>query len=319
MATEELIWSQIERGFESNRLAHAWLIVGDPRENARRMALRMATLVLGEGGDEERKNRVQQLVHEEHHPDLITQEPQSKSRRITTEEIRDLNNRIHETSYEGGWKVALLYHADRLMANAANAFLKTLEEPPDQTLILLLTDSPQAMINTITSRCQRIILSEKLADQSDPVWYARMDKLLLEGWPRTMADSMKLAAGIQAVLDEEEKRVEKLESDKSGDEVDKDAMAARISSRLRLLRTDILNYLQDWYRDVMVCAGGCSPDHWRHPDRTEWIQQEAARLELRGAEVCLERIWDMQRMMERNVPPYNAALSSLRPTRASAE
>ena len=62
------------------------------------------------------------------------------------------------TAFSGGWKVGVVVGADRLEAEAANAFLKTLEEPPGKTLFLLLTDQPDAVLPTIVSRAQRIDL-----------------------------------------------------------------------------------------------------------------------------------------------------------------
>ena len=62
------------------------------------------------------------------------------------------------TSFSGGWKVGVIYGADRLRAESANAFLKSLEEPPPKTMYLLLTDQPDAILPTIVSRTQRIDL-----------------------------------------------------------------------------------------------------------------------------------------------------------------
>jgi DNA polymerase-3 subunit delta' len=62
------------------------------------------------------------------------------------------------TSFSGGWKVAVIYGADRMREEAANAFLKTLEEPPAKTMFLLLTDAPEGILPTIASRSQRIDL-----------------------------------------------------------------------------------------------------------------------------------------------------------------
>lgn len=314
MSSEEYIWNQLERSFVSGRLAHAWMIVGDPLTHAREMALRMATMVMSEGQNEEGVTRTRTLVDSEHHPDLISIEPHSKSRRIRTDEIRTLNGRIYQTSFEGGWKVAMIYHADRLMDNAANAFLKTLEEPPDRTLILLLTQSPHSVLTTIISRCQRIILSEELAEQGGAVWIPQLEQVLQNGWPADIAQSMIWASTIQDILSVEEKRIGSLAKKNAAEEVEKDALAARISSQLRLLRTDIIEFILSWYRDVLLCATGCPEDELHHALKAAILKTEAARLSEVGAQECLERLWDMQKKMERNVPVYAAALSCFRPT-----
>ena len=73
------------------------------------------------------------------------------------------------TAFSGGWKVGVIRRADRLGIEAANAFLKSLEEPTPKTLYLMLTDQPDAILPTIVSRSQRIDLplSEGLLDEED--------------------------------------------------------------------------------------------------------------------------------------------------------
>ncbi len=93
------------------------------------------------------------------HPDIAVLEPEGKSRTI---HIKSMRERIVEplqvTAFSGGWKVGIIVGADRMELAAANAFLKTLEEPPPQTLLLLLTDNPDVILPTIVSRTQRIDL-----------------------------------------------------------------------------------------------------------------------------------------------------------------
>ncbi len=104
------------------------------------------------------------------HPDLAVLEPEGRSRTI---HIKSMRERIVEpmaaSSYSGGWKAGIIVGADRMEAAAANAFLKTLEEPPQRTLFLLLSDAPGAILPTILSRTQRIDLplSEGLLEGDD--------------------------------------------------------------------------------------------------------------------------------------------------------
>ena len=313
MAQLELIWSQIERSFEAGRLAHAWMVVGNPGGNAGVLARRMAAMVLSEGQDEKGRARVEHLATEGTHPDLCFVEPHSKSRRITTDEIRELNLLLHATSYEGGWKVAIIRSADRLMPNAANAFLKTLEEPPPRTLILLLTDSPQTMLNTIVSRCQRLILSEDLAEMGDPVWSEHLTVLLENGWPVDASESLALASAVSGILGEQEAEITKRVKSEQDDMVTKEELTARIASQLVETRADMIEFMIHWYRDVLVQAHqageGCL--HFAH--KQEDTQREAERIESNGSQQCLGRLWDLQTALERNVPVDGALLNALRP------
>jgi DNA polymerase-3 subunit delta' len=84
--------------------------------------------------------------------------PESKSRRITVDQIRDMEREIHMTSGPSGNKFGVIVDAERLNAQAQNAFLRTLEEPPPGTLFLLLSHQPQQLLTTILSRVIEIAL-----------------------------------------------------------------------------------------------------------------------------------------------------------------
>ena len=75
---------------------------------------------------------------------------------IVVDQIRQLSARLAMSSQFGGWQIATIDPADAMNAAAANALLKTLEEPTAQTMLLLLADAPWRLPQTIRSRCQRI-------------------------------------------------------------------------------------------------------------------------------------------------------------------
>lgn len=82
--------------------------------------------------------------------------PEKPSKEIGIAQIRDLANMVNQTSHRGGQRVVVIYPAHKLNTNAANALLKTLEEPPANTLFLLLAHDVRQILPTIVSRCQRI-------------------------------------------------------------------------------------------------------------------------------------------------------------------
>lgn len=135
------------RALEEGRLGHAYLISGDSGSGPDEFANEFAGLFLGDGA-----------VRVENNPDFHAISPESKSRRILTEQIRSLEEAIHRTPEKGFRKVAVIRDADRMMPQAANAFLKTLEEPPAGSLLLLTTSLPEALLETIRSRCLAVVL-----------------------------------------------------------------------------------------------------------------------------------------------------------------
>src|SRR5438105_15566800 len=134
----------LRRAHEQNRLAHAYLISGSPGSGKRLLAAELANLV---NGTEARD------VFSASARELSVAEPESKSRRIVIEQVRALEHALQMRATAGRRKVAIIAEADRLQPHAANAFLKTLEEPPKDSLLLLLSALPEALPETILSRC----------------------------------------------------------------------------------------------------------------------------------------------------------------------
>lgn len=92
------------------------------------------------------------------HPDLMVLQPIEDSRQIRIEQVRELSEELALTAHQGAYKVAIITPADTLNRFAANALLKTLEEPPPRTLLMLVVTQPSRLPATILSRCQRVRL-----------------------------------------------------------------------------------------------------------------------------------------------------------------
>lgn len=146
----ETAFSYLSRAHEQSRLAHAYLISGGPGSGKRALAARLAHMVNGLAEEE---------VFAAGMGRIYVAEPESKSRRIVIEQIRNLEHSLQMRAEEGRRKVAIVCDADRLQPQAANAFLKTLEEPPNDSLLLLLSTLPEALPDTVISRCIPIPLA----------------------------------------------------------------------------------------------------------------------------------------------------------------
>ena len=148
--TVEEAFSLVARAIDAGRPARGYLIAGDVRGNCQEL-VRLILLKLFPGEAEQ--------VTAGSHPDVVVLEPEGKSRIITVDSMRErIVAPMATTSFSGGWKVGVVCGADRMRAEAANAFLKSLEEPTPRTMYLLLTDQPDAILPTIVSRSQRIDL-----------------------------------------------------------------------------------------------------------------------------------------------------------------
>ena len=148
----------LSRAHENGRLAHAYLISGAPGSGKRGLASDLSSLVTGATSTD---------VFASQPPGVYLAEPESRSRRIVIDQVRALEHALQMRTSGGHRKVAIVAEADRLQPQAANAFLKTLEEPPNDSLLLLLSSMPEVLPDTILSRCIALPLTaEERADPS---------------------------------------------------------------------------------------------------------------------------------------------------------
>jgi DNA polymerase-3 subunit delta' len=234
------------------------------------------------------------------HADTVWIEPEKKSRVISIDQIRAASLVLNQTSYEGGWKAAVLTEANRMTEAAANAFLKTLEEPPPRCLLLLVTDSPQALLATIQSRCQRVTVGAGDGDGvPSPVAAAMLDWLRQR--ERGAAPALQ-AAWISGILGEVRDGAEKIEKERADELVDDETLKARIQSRVVEARLEVLRMLYRWERDLVAVAAGAAPDALEFPAEREHLVRQAAGLSVADG---LRRVADVERaarLLAGNVP-----------------
>jgi DNA polymerase-3 subunit delta' len=132
----------LRAAYEADRMPHALLIHEAPGAGGDWLASWIAQLVL----------RTDRSAH----PDWINVRPVDDSRQIRIEQVRELAQELSLTSHQGGYKVGVLSPADVLNRFAANALLKTLEEPSGRTVLILVATQPSRLPATILSRCQRV-------------------------------------------------------------------------------------------------------------------------------------------------------------------
>jgi DNA polymerase III subunit delta' len=148
----------LRRAFHAERFPHALLVHEAPGAGGEWLAAWSAQLVLCQRpaqapcGECVGCRRVAALRH----PDLAWVHPEGDSRQIRIEQVRDLSAELALTSHAGGHKVGVMTPADTLNRFAANALLKTLEEPTERTLLVLVATQPSRLPPTIASRCQRV-------------------------------------------------------------------------------------------------------------------------------------------------------------------
>jgi DNA polymerase III subunit delta' len=150
---------QLAAVVRNDRVPHALLIQDRPGAGGAQLALWMVRLLLCTAPAGTRPcGACAACTHvmEERHPDFTRVGLQEESKQIRIEQARELSADLALASHQGGYKVALIDPADALNWNAANALLKTLEEPTPRTVLILVAQQPSRLPATLLSRCQRV-------------------------------------------------------------------------------------------------------------------------------------------------------------------
>ncbi len=135
------------------RIAHAYLFAGPRGIGKHTCAKLFAAELLSLERPEKSQETLRRALHEIH-PDLLMMEPEGRF--ILVEQVRELLRELSVKPLEGGHKVAIVDDAEAMTREAANALLKTLEEPPGETVIILISSQPEMLLPTIISRCYRV-------------------------------------------------------------------------------------------------------------------------------------------------------------------
>ncbi|WP_084419129.1 DNA polymerase III subunit delta' [Henriciella litoralis] len=188
-----------------HRLHHAWIVEGPSGIGKSRFVLRLAGMLLGAQGTEDDpaaappEDPVMQKILADAHPDLkhVTRQLNDKGnlkQDISVDQIRDLNSFFSLKPALGGWRIGILDSLDEMNTNGLNAVLKTLEEPPAQAIIFLISHATAPVLPTIKSRCQTLRLdplsredtARALAENDDEVAPGLVD--LVNGRPGRAAE-----------------------------------------------------------------------------------------------------------------------------------
>lgn len=230
------------------------------------------------------------------HPDVHWIRPESKSRVIILDQVRELIHEIQLRPNEGAHKIGVIVAADRLNDRAANAFLKTLEEPPAGSVLILLPSEPQQVLETILSRCLRLNFGGGAAARIAPdarEWIEKFSAIASEkhksliGRYKVLDSLLQKLGGIRSRIDETltaRSPIEKYsDAEKALVEKWEEELKAGIEAEYRRERFELLAVLQWWLRDVWLRAVRGPGELLTFPD-------------MRGAETVADRITPEQAM-----------------------
>lgn len=311
--------TQLRRSLDRKRLAHAYLFIGPRGSGKVEAALTLAQALNCEREDHDACGRCDscETIARREHPDIHWVEPESKSRRIQIDQIREFERAVSLKANRARVKAGIVVDADCMTEQANNAFLKTLEEPPANTIIILLTAEPQRLLPTILSRCLRISFGGATGLDAAELSPARAKtlELLVEfaSAPQPgIVHAYRLHSALTALLAAMKKEVGELFDDEkeSGrwNELEADArgkledqLEARIEGEYRGRREEVLEEMYAWFADIVLCAAGAEEPSLTHPQHHEVLQKAAAQINYDKAVVHLEAVERIRDAMSRNV------------------
>jgi DNA polymerase III subunit delta' len=141
---QENQWRQVLGYLHNDRLPHGLLLTGPKGLGKLHFAQILAKHMLAQ----------KQSAQLENHPDLLQIQPSAEGKIINVEQIREVVAGLNHTAQQSGWRVVIIEPAEMMNKTATNALLKTLEEPPQQVLFLLISHQSGALLATVRSRCQ---------------------------------------------------------------------------------------------------------------------------------------------------------------------
>lgn len=277
----------LQRSLQRGRLGHAYLFSGGDLQTLESLARTLAKTLncqqpkksSGAATDCCDECASCRKIEGETHGDIHWARPESKSRIVSVDQMRDLMQQIQLKPNEAEFKVAVIVAADRLNPQAANAFLKTLEEPPAKSVLILLTTEPGRILETIISRCLRLNFGgegTRRWDDATQNWLNRFGEMA-GAEQKSLLGRYRLMDVLAARLTEMKTSVEEELTAKSPlekyDDVEKDLrerwedeLKAAIEAEYRRRRGDLLLGLQWWLRDVWLHTLASGREFLSFPD-----------------------------------------------------
>ncbi len=293
----------LQRVIASRKVAHAYLFCGPDGCGKRSVATAFVGALFCENGTDDSCSACPSCrkLATGSHPDLHLLEPDGTF--IKIEQVRGLQRELSLRPYEAPRKACIIDGADRFHPAAANALLKTLEEPPGNAIMILVSSNPAAVLPTIVSRCQPVTfqglasqtIEEALGRQGIPRETAAVAAALSNG---SLTRALELSDG--DVLAGRETLCRSVATLSCSDVATLFATAEQIAAdKERLPRS--LDLLAGFYRDVLVLLAGGG--ELVNLDLLPLLTEVAGRSTMAEVTARLERIGETRQALQRNVNP----------------
>ncbi len=296
----------LRQALAQDRLHHAYVFVGPAGVGKRTVALALAKAVHCGAATHDFCGRCENCVKidNRNHPDVRLLQPLPGKRDISIEQVRTLERQLAYRSFSGGKKIVVIDPASLMNLAAQNALLKTLEEPPAGSVLILVSESAGGLLPTLLSRCLRLSFA--------PLPAAVIAAHLAAERRLSREQAALLAAvsfgSLGRALDPDMEEVAR----KREAWVDGIAAVARSGggawtalaeglSKDREETLEFLDWLAAWYRDILIFLAAENVGEVSNLDLIDKLKAQAARLSLEGALALRSRALDAAARVRRNI------------------
>ncbi|MBI2165611.1 MAG: AAA family ATPase [Chloroflexi bacterium] len=301
----------LSRCLEAGRLSHAYLLAGPAHVGKTTLALNLAQAV----------NCVQKerpcglcpsclRTGEGHHPDVVQVAVREDHAEIAIDDVRDLQRLASLTPFLGPWRVFIIQQAELMSLEAANCLLKTIEEPPEKVLILLLTSQPDLLPATVLSRCHVLKLYPMPIVKIEEALTARWGAA--EGMARLLARLSRGCLGRAIAFSQESgllearsrqmQRIASLTSAALLERFDHARETAFLLGRDRSFARDAVELWASWWRDLLLMKEG-ETESIENLDLSDEMVKEAATISIRDILGVLRALQETREALESNANP----------------
>lgn len=304
---QEQIKVHLQNAISSGKVSHAYIINGEKSSGKEYIARVFAMALQCEKGETEPCQECHSCKQalSDNHPDII-RVTHEKPNTISVDDIRSqVNNDVHIKPYSRPYKIYIINEAEKMNTQAQNAILKTLEEPPEYVVILLLTTNVKAFLPTIQSRC--VVLNMR------PVPDQLMTKYLMEQLhvPDYKAEvcvafargNIGKAKALASSEDFENVKAEALSLLKYIKDMELHEIIAAIKkiTEYKLEINDYLDIFAIWYRDVLLFKATNDVNHLVFREEIQTLRKVAQCSSYEGIEKIIEALDNAKKRLDANV------------------